>query len=264
MQITEADSMSSATDLSAIRQIEEGLLANRPALESVVDDAWVWRFANGFTGRANSLQVLDKADDVGFEQRLKTHWQRSLKKGIVPRFRVTPLTPTSIISFLTEKGFARKGNTLVMELSKTLPATFQAQQARILVNSVLDADWQQQIVRLEGITGKEASAFVQLLEKLPKIAVGLSLLGEEGQVIGVAYASCSSGVGSVFALEIAPRNRGKGFGRVLFGQLLDWLIKNGAKSITLQVVADNAAAIGLYLSFGFVEVYKYYYLVAKK
>ncbi len=255
--------MPEKTDFREIRQIEEGLLANRPALESVVDGAWVWRFANGFTGRANSLQVLDNTDFENFEQRLKTHWQRSREKGIIPRFRVTPLTPVRIISFLNKKGFIRQGNTLVMELKSFEARTLPNQHMRILASSVLDPVWQEQIFRLEGIEGNDASTFVHLLEKLPGTSVGLSLADKGGEVIGVAYASCRDGMGSVFALEIETDKRGQGFGRIMLEQLLGWLVKNGAKSIALQVVADNGPAIALYRSTGFVEMYKYHYLVEK-
>ncbi|VAW19911.1 hypothetical protein MNBD_ALPHA11-1249 [hydrothermal vent metagenome] len=247
-------------DLLEIHQIEMGLLANRPSLETVNDGSWVWRFANGFTGRANSLQALDRDDDINFETRLKDHWRRSHQKGIVERFRVTPLTPPKIVEFLLKQGFARRGNTLVMVLSEPDGPVIAMPGQRIKEHLVTDPNWQKQILLLENVGEKNATTFIQLLEKLPPSSVGLSLVQRDGNVIGAAYASCQKSVGSIFALEVVSEQRGKGFGRLLMNYLNVWLGRNGAERVALQVVVDNKAAVGLYRAMGFEEIYRYYYL----
>ena len=252
--------MVGAPDYSDIQQIEKGLLANRPCLETVTDGAWVWRFANGYTGRANSLQSLDVADDRDFTARLDIHWQRSKAFGIVPRFRVTPLTPPLVVEHLLGRGFVRQSDSLVMDMSlvQTKPVSKDNNISR---HSVLDAQWQKDILRLENVAQDDVETFIQLMGVLPKKAVGLSLMGEDGTTIGAAYASLEGEMGSVFALVIDPAFRGQGLGRHLMLALLSWMAEGGAKRIALHVVAGNGPAVGLYRSLGFVEAYKYYYLV---
>lgn len=247
-------------DYSDIQKIENGLLANRPCLESVTDGAWVWRFANGYTGRANSLQSLDVRDDHNFAVRLDAHWQRSKAFGISPRFRVTPLTPPNVVEHLLERGFVHQSNTLVMNMG-LVHAEPVSGDDNISLHSVLDAQWQKDILRLENVAQDDAETFIQLMAALPKKAVGLSLVGEDGTAIGAAYASLHGEMGSVFGLVVDPEFRGRGLGRQLMNGLLNWMAEHGAKRVTLQVVADNGPAMGLYSSLGFVEAYKYYYLV---
>ena len=55
--------MANLEKFKIIRDIEQGMFDNRPCFKTVLDGAWVWRFADGFTGRANSLQCLDSEDD---------------------------------------------------------------------------------------------------------------------------------------------------------------------------------------------------------
>lgn len=260
--------MAGPSDLLPIYQIEFGLLANRPSLEIVNDGGWVWRFANGFTRRANSLQALDHEDDADFENRLAEHWQRSQQKNIEPVFRVTPLTPPRVVEFLLGEGFEQQGNTQVMvrgevvKNEKVLQSDLQ--DLAIVAHRVTDPHWQKKILALENIREKDAGTFVQMLGKLPQTAVGLSLVQGDGEAIGAAYASCNNEMGSVFALEIIPAQRGKGFGRVLMNSLHVWLRENGANQVALQVVVDNRAALGLYRSLGYEEKYRYNYLVGKK
>jgi len=182
--------MGRLVDLLKIHQIEMGLLANRPSLETVNDGSWVWRFANGFTGRANSLQALDRDDDINFETRLKDHWHRSHQKGIVERFRVTPLTSPRIVEFLIAQGFKRRGNTLVMTLSELGGPVIAMPDQQIVEHSVTDPHWQKQILSLEDIGEKNAITFIQLLEKLPPSSIGLSLVQSDGAVIGAACGLC--------------------------------------------------------------------------
>lgn len=255
--------MVDAPDYSDIQKIENGLLANRPCLETVTDGAWVWRFANGYTGRANSLQSLDVADDRDFAARLDLHWQRSKEFGIVPQFRVTPLTPPIVIEHLLARGFVRQKNTLIMDMVMVPPAS-ALPYPNIFLHSVLDTQWQTDILRLENVTQDDEETFIQLMMALPEKAVGLSLVGDDGRGIGAAYASLEGEMGSIFGLVIDPKFRGLGLGRHLMMALLNWMAESGVKRIVLQVVGDNGPAVGLYRSLGFVEAYKYYYLVGKQ
>lgn len=58
----------------------------------------------------------------------------------------------------------------------------------------------------------------------------------------------------VLSLGVAPPCQRHGLARRLLASLRDELQDKGAKRLFLEVAADNAPAVGLYLSFGFREV----------
>jgi ribosomal protein S18 acetylase RimI-like enzyme len=55
-------------------------------------------------------------------------------------------------------------------------------------------------------------------------------------------------------LIVEPERRGTGFGRLLVRALLDVTKPMSGHVVSLNVIASNTQAIGLYRSFGFVEV----------
>ena len=72
-----------------------------------------------------------------------------------------------------------------------------------------------------------------------------------GCVMGSPYDGvvCAAGL---FGMWVAPEARGKGAGGLLVRALIDWAVAGGYERILLDVGDDNAAAIGLYRSVGFV------------
>lgn len=57
-------------------------------------------------------------------------------------------------------------------------------------------------------------------------------------------------------VAVKPAFRRRGIGRGLMEALLQRVFSSGATSVYLEVAEDNTAAIGLYSSLGFTEVYK--------
>ncbi len=251
-------------DVCAAGRVEAALLANRPALEEVVDGCWVWRFARGYTRRANSLQSLDAGDDGDVEARLARHWTRSRRAGIAPCFRVTPLTPPAVLRVLERNGFQRQGHSLVMVCSdpgEVVSGTFAegGTRWRVLTCPVSDPDWQKAIMGLEDIGAADRKVFGELLGQLPSCATGLLAAGEDGQVVGAAYGSCSGKVASIFSVIVARPFRGQGIGTFLMRRFMGWSGRQGADCLALQVVADNGAAISLYSKLGFAVSHAYHY-----
>ena len=61
-------------------------------------------------------------------------------------------------------------------------------------------------------------------------------------------------VGRLYTLAVTAAHRGKGFGKVLLRNCLDVARAEGIRTVYLEVEESNAAAIGLYESFGFVRL----------
>ena len=76
---------------------------------------------------------------------------------------------------------------------------------------------------------------------------------EAGRVIGfISVHVATYGVADI-GMAILPGWRGRGIGRALLEAALAWATRAGAHKMALEVWPDNAAAIGLYRTAGFVE-----------
>lgn len=103
---------------------------------------------------------------------------------------------------------------------------------------------------------------IMLPEEEERKGVIILLAEKDGEIIGKVHLQLVSGVGVIYGLGVLPQYRGKGYGRALLMEGIQKLKQTGARKITLQVVVDNASALHLYQSSGFVEtsVMDYYEL----
>ncbi|WP_391573634.1 GNAT family N-acetyltransferase [Cohnella sp.] len=73
------------------------------------------------------------------------------------------------------------------------------------------------------------------------------------QIIGKVHIQLSSDIGGIYGLGVLPEYRGKGYGRATLLKAIDKLKEANAGDIMLQVAVENANALRLYQSCGFVE-----------
>ncbi len=276
-----------------MRAIEEAMFKCRPSLETIVDGDWVWRFARGYTGRANSLQSLNVEDINNAEGRLAVHVQRSRDYGIVPKFRVTPLAGPKIIDALDAQGWGFSGHTRVLHLecpdrgTRPLCVLMESKQqsnslfkrviypitsahlsvtrsiAPELENTAVVAPdsnrWREAMAGLLGLEPPSFEIYLELLAKLPPSARGFLMYQADGSLACGALGVVVDEVGAVFSLTTFPQFQRRGFGHGLMVFMQEYLRDKGAKQIVLQVEADNKPAIALYRSLGYEKAYSYIY-----
>jgi ribosomal-protein-alanine N-acetyltransferase len=82
------------------------------------------------------------------------------------------------------------------------------------------------------------------------------------QIIGYAIFSAVQDEAHILNLVIKPSLQGQGFGKLLLRFLLEILLQNHVKRISLEVAQNNEAALRLYQSLGFMQegMRKEYYL----
>jgi ribosomal protein S18 acetylase RimI-like enzyme len=79
------------------------------------------------------------------------------------------------------------------------------------------------------------------------------IVRRSGEGLGLASAHCDDdGVGHIGAMWVDPVLRGQGIGGRLFDTAVEFLRRRGCARIELSVTENNAAAIALYQSRGFV------------
>ncbi len=251
--------MSAGLGHSRMRAIEEAMFKCRPSLETVMDGDWVWRFAKGYTGRANSLQSLNAQDINNAEERLATHVQRSRDYGIVPKFRVTPLAGPKILDMLDAQGWGVQGHTEV--LVRTCPDSGRVSTGRDNISVVAPGSnqWQQAMAGLLGLEPPAFEIYRELLARLPSSAYGFLMYQGDGTLASAALGVVADEVGAVFSLTTAPQCRRQGFARRLMVFVQEYLQQEGAKQIALQVEVKNHPAIALYKLAGYEKAYSYIY-----
>jgi ribosomal-protein-alanine N-acetyltransferase len=75
----------------------------------------------------------------------------------------------------------------------------------------------------------------------------------DGVVVGAIAGELDATGGGISTLGVLPEARSRGVGRALATALLDRFSAAGVSRVTLGVRADNAIAIALYESLGFVQ-----------
>jgi GNAT superfamily N-acetyltransferase len=83
------------------------------------------------------------------------------------------------------------------------------------------------------------------------------MAGEEQVAVGLAAGFLDEerpGAARLVAMWVAPQARGTGAGRVLIDAVVAWAAAEGASTLMLDVLPDNAAARALYERAGFTPV----------
>lgn len=91
--------------------------------------------------------------------------------------------------------------------------------------------------------------------------VVIKAIDDKGEVMGFIAGRCKDGVGIVFTLDVRPRFRKMGIGRMLMEELEKRVFANGCDEMILQVEEKNREALRLYEELGYrtVRFLKDYY-----
>jgi len=94
-----------------------------------------------------------------------------------------------------------------------------------------------------------------LVVPLPGGASSWSLVGERNELLAFGQLwEREPGCAHIGRVIVDPGVRGKGVGRSLCSQLMAMAAVDGFGRISLRVYRDNASAVRLYMSLGFIEV----------
>ncbi|WP_372837613.1 GNAT family N-acetyltransferase [Phaeovulum sp.] len=79
---------------------------------------------------------------------------------------------------------------------------------------------------------------------------------------GVGFVGIHRGVAMLHGFHVLPELRRKGLARHMLREAAFWASENGADTLSLVVLRENAAALALYLGAGLAEVQGYHYRLA--
>jgi N-acetylglutamate synthase len=239
-------------------RVEEASLNAWPALQQLLLDGWVLRFARGFTKRANSIVPLYRSDQpaLGKVRYCENLYARERLKTI---FRLTTVLENAPLdALLARRGYAAVDPTLV--LARPLGTEYWRAAARF--RELPREAWLSAYAQHAAIPAAAQTLHAMLLRGIRTDHQFGAIAADAATLAACGLAVLERELVGLFDLVTDPSQRRRGYGRALVASLLGWAQQRGAQYAYLQVVETNAAARALYAELGFEELYRYWYRIA--
>lgn len=245
-----------------IRQLEALGFRGFPAGATHFNGTWAIRLTAGHPAkRLNSVTPLDPNDGLDVPARLGIIERQFSSYGRQSVFRLTPLTPFSVIDHFVANRWQCFDKSLVM----------QAELAKIgLDDAVVQLPtkdigfWIDHYLKISNTTNQIKPGFAEIIGRtLPLTGLFLTLADQEhnksGKALSLLRCVCDHEFAGIFDLVSVRAQRRQGHATRLIKSALLWAQRQGAKKAFLQVEAQNQSAVQLYRSMGFETIYHYDY-----
>jgi N-acetylglutamate synthase len=244
-----------------VRQFEEISNNAWPALQTMLYDGWLLRFANGVTKRSNSVSLLYPSNLDPDEKICFCEQMFNIRK-IKPCFKITSGSiPAGIDKRLESHGYVIHSYISFQTMDITnIPAE---PLSDISIESTMTAGWMDDFIRMNEFDPARKSTYISIMNQifLPKCLISLA---RNDQTIGVGLGVAQGNFIGLFDIVVDKAYRNTGLGYLIVENILRWGRKKGAKTAYLQVLSDNFPAIRLYEKMGFNEVYQYWYRMMRQ
>lgn len=243
-----------------VRALEAAAARGWQALETAQLGGWLLRAAGGFTGRANSgLPLREPGRPLPEAVDRVERWYGS--RGLVPAFQVPEPIGRELDGYLDGAGWpAPAEDVLVMVAGvESTAAALRTDLPDVVVAAAPDARW------LEAYHYRGHRLPTGALQVLVNAdVVGFASIDESGRRLAIARGAVTDApdgrrwLGTT-AVEVAPDERRRGFGRQVMAGISRWGRQQGATDAYVQVAEPNTAAIAMYDRLGFTEHHRYHY-----
>lgn len=246
----------SMTDKKSVRAIEERMLNAWPAVETLIAGDWFFRFAHGYSKRANSATTI--RDGAAMDKAMLGHWRAQAERWeIAPTLRLTPLCDPAFEARLEAEGFSAFDTTcgMIRELSDGPMSASPPPRREIRIEKKPSRDWIAANAAAYGGLKADATKLAPILDRIRPAAAFATVI-EDGAPVGFGIGVCERGMIGLQDIAVAAAMRGRGVARALTGALLDWGRRNDARFAYLHVLEENAPARALYRALGFSDAYR--------
>jgi N-acetylglutamate synthase len=239
------------------RRIEEASLNNWPALQHMLFDGWIMRFAGGYTKRANSITPL-YTSLLPAQEKIVACENLYRNKQLPTIFRLLSFSSTAhdLDALLAQREYQRVDHTLILS---TELASIPTTQNPALHNVPL-AEWLSLFCQFKQTPIEQHQFHHEMLKRIvpdPLCAV----LYHAGFPVACGLGVLENDVFGMFDIVTDAEQRNKGYGTQLVTAMLDRARQDGAGRAYLQVVNTNQIAHHLYTKLGFHELYHYWYRI---
>jgi N-acetylglutamate synthase len=232
------------------RRIEEASLNAWPALQQILFDGWLLRFAKGYTKRANSVNPLFDSH-LSAEEKIALCERFYAEKEQPTIFRLTPFaSPADLDQILERHRYRRIDLTHVQHRDLRGQAIPQEPSVK-LRNETVD-NWLDTFCRLSAAPRVKHQTHQEILEAIPAKRL-LAVLTDSDTIVACGLGVLEHDYFGLFDLVTDLQQRNKGYGAKLVLSMLRWAQEHVAAHVYLQVMNSNAPARDLYAKLGFEE-----------
>jgi GNAT superfamily N-acetyltransferase len=236
-------------------EIEKAGFRSWPALEELETDGIVLRFSNGYTKRANSVNLL-KEKISGFDSIVSRYEQYFQDKKLPCIFRLTSFSENKRLDcYLEEAGYRYLDRSLVLERSIE-NTSFK----EVCFPEITSREWMKSFCKVSELSFDEHLTHLEMIDRI-KDKTLFAVLVEDGVEVACGLGVVTNGLFGLFDIATRKSVRNRGYGIKLIEGMLHWAVKNGASSSYLQVVASNKPAIRLYEKMEYQHSYEYWYRI---
>jgi len=228
------------------------------ALQTLVYDGWVIRFAEGYTRRANSVNPL-YSSSIPIEKKL--HFCENLyrSRNLPVVFKICPsVYPSQLDEKLSASGYQKDSLTSVQIVD--LQAVHLQETPEAEIQEDLSNEWLENFCRMSAVSDVHRKTLQKILLNIVPSHCFVSLQSND-RVVACGLGVLQSGYVGLFDIVTDPDFRNLGYGRHVVMNILAWGIQKKARKGYLQVMLDNAPALHLYSKIGFMEQYQYWYRI---
>jgi ribosomal protein S18 acetylase RimI-like enzyme len=235
--------------------IEELSLSAWPALQTIVYDGWILRFAEGYTKRSNSANPLYASTRPVLEK-VEACEGLYAGQGLPCVFKLLGLgAHGELDALLDRRGYERLDETSVRLLD--LGSRFGGESGGIEAREGFGEEWLEGFCRASRIEGKKGIVARLLGNVMAGTVVVSKRVG--GELVGFGYGAIDRGFVGIFDIVVREDQRRRGFGEEIVRAILGGAEARGARRAYLQVIVGNERAERLYDKLGFEEAYRYWY-----
>jgi ribosomal protein S18 acetylase RimI-like enzyme len=241
------------TDLALASACETRIVNAWPAPTTLIVDDWVVRFANGYSGRANSATALRAGADMD-DATLAFVEARYREAGLPPRIRFTPLMAEGLRERLDARGYRVETASygMVAELDPAAAASIDG----LVLTPVAEPAWIDGVAALQTGAKRNRDHLAAIVGGV-RVPAAFATLMPEGRPAAYAMSVAERGMAEIGAVIVDESLRGRGLGKAIVQGLMGWAAWQGCRLAYLQVDQTNGLAHELYRRLGFRTVYAY-------
>lgn len=240
------------------KSIEEFSINAWPALQTVLLDGWLLRFADGYTKRSNSISALYEGGELSLADKIARSEAVYEQAGQPAIFKITPFVHPELEPLLEQRGYRTIEPSLVMELDDLSRVPDPTPEYRIRVEGAVTPAWVEELRTVGGLSERNGRTTIKLFER-PLLRTGFFTLYDDEAPVACGLGAANEAYVGLFDIATHPERRNRGLGEQLLRHILVWAREGGTKRSCLMVLKDNPPANRLYEKLGYRTVYEYSY-----